>query len=175
MGHVAKSPLLFRKTRNLVTPAKQAKQRTFFIQIMQGSSYNITRSFYLLIYFIIQNCCQQYVKLQKLLKPLEPKKTLELLKPPGPPKLKKLLELLKLLELCYQPRNKATRTEATVLGKGNSVWKKTVFWAIISFFFNPPKLQRNIRVQNAQFVYGNFSRKGKYIGKIPYIKETKVT
>ena len=94
---------------------------TFFIQIMQGSSYNITRSFYLLIYFIIQNCCQQYVKLQKLLKPLEPKKTLELLKPPGPPKLKKLLELLKLLELCYQPRNKATRTEATVLGKGNSV------------------------------------------------------
>ena len=105
---------------------------------MQGSSYNITRSFYLLIYFIIQNCCQQYVKLQKLLKPLEPKKTLELLKPPGPPKLKKLLELLKLLELCYQPRNKATRTEATVLGKGNSVWKKTVFWAIISFFFIPP-------------------------------------
>ena len=31
MGHVAKSPLLFRKTRNLVTPAKQAKSRPFFL------------------------------------------------------------------------------------------------------------------------------------------------
>ena len=125
---------------------------------MQGSSYNITRSFYLLIYFIIQNCCQQYVKLQKLLKPLEPKKTLELLKPPGPPKLKKLLELLKLLELCYQPRNKATRTEATVLGKGNSVWKKTVFWAIISFFFKEGKVIAASATANTSSMQSNASK-----------------